>query len=187
MLVVVRHARPVVSVGLPPAQWPLSQEGEAAAAALGPVLLEEVVRPQVVSSTEAKALATARACFPHGEIVEDDRLTEVTRPSFDDVEELYREAAAYFDGESPDGWESADAVAERFDRCLSGLGQEGDLVAFTHGTALTVWLSRRFDLREPFRWWCDLRMPDAWVVGSTGAGVTRLMARRPAGPSLDHS
>ena len=183
MLIIVRHARPRVDPAKPAAEWTLSEEGTAAASALGPLLRGHVVRPRVVSSPERKALETARTSFPGHTVISDERLAEAAKPWFDTAEELHRATAAYLAGEAAAGWEDAEAVAQRFDLCMSDPGQVGDVVAFTHGTALAVWLSRRRQLSDPFDWWRNLKAPDAWMVGPTADDLVRIGAPDSTGQS----
>lgn len=161
-MILVRHAKSIVVPAVPAAQWELAPDAAAAAAALGARLSGVTT---VVSSDESKAMATA-AALGLGDPTPDDEFREVTRPFYDDADELTRAVAAWFAGTVVPGWETfADAVG-RFDHGLGWHAPEG-LVVVTHGTVMTAWLQARGLLDDAFAFWRDLRMPDAWTLSPT--------------------
>jgi 2,3-bisphosphoglycerate-dependent phosphoglycerate mutase len=165
MLVLIRHAMPVVEPGVPPHRWQLGEEGRAQARALGRDI-RAIPRPAYfVASDEPKAAQTIRE-MTDADVPLDPGFAEVRRPSSwsDDYRSLAR---AYADGEAHAGWESHAAVARRFDEAVSrhgaAAGADGAiLVVGTHGLAPTVWLASRLRLApSPGAFWAALRFPDA--------------------------
>jgi broad specificity phosphatase PhoE len=156
-VILVRHAKSVVDPTTPPAEWALADGAREAAAALG----RHLHGTRVIASTEAKAIATGEA-LGLGPVVTSADLCEVARPWYDDADALTRDAQRWFGGDDVDGWETfADAVA-RFGRAL-----DGQSVVVTHGTVMTAWIAAQELVKDPFAFWRDLRMPDAWEVGRT--------------------
>jgi broad specificity phosphatase PhoE len=126
--------------------WPLSQEGEAQAAALVPAPIWEEVSI-LYSSPESKALATARpASATHGlEIEEDKRLRKARRPA-GWIEDYKGAVRRYLEhpGDPLEEWESAPDVIARMVECLGEIStiHPGKTVAVcVHGLALTLYLS----------------------------------------------
>jgi broad specificity phosphatase PhoE len=147
----VRHAPVVLELDRPASLWELSSEGRAAAeelaARLAPV-------PRVLSSPEAKAVATAEplARLSGVPLEVDERLREVARESnLPDVESHRAAVRAYLDGEAIAGWEAADLARARFAAALDGLD---DVAVVTHATVLTLFLGYDFDA------WARIALPD---------------------------
>jgi len=129
MLTLVRHAQTVIDPAVPNAEWVLSEQGRAAAAALaltGPAL----------SSSEPKAMETARLAGL--DAVVDDRLREASRPWSDTYD---ADVERYLAGEPLPGWEPAAAVIERMTAALDGF----DGVAVSHGLAIALYLGLPFE------------------------------------------
>ena len=163
----VRHARPIVDPSQPPAEWALSQEGTDAASHLGRLLGTAAT---VVSSTEAKAIATA-AALDLGEVTVDAALGEVSRPWYEDGKLLRRDVETWFAGDDVEGWESRATAVERFNQALRQAEPEG-LVVVTHGTVMTAWLQEFGAVSNALRFWTNLRQPDAWRVDLSRGAVT---------------
>ncbi|MBS0471005.1 MAG: histidine phosphatase family protein [Proteobacteria bacterium] len=168
-IVFVRHARPRIVEGVPSAEWELDAEGRRAAE-----LLAERLRvytfPEAVCSPEPKALATAQPIARKFGIpvVIDEGLSEHQRRTVDIVsrEIAERRIAALFDnpGDVVFGEESADACFARFSCAIkSRLPSEKDLLFVTHGTVLTIFLSRVCGF-EPMPFWHKLGLPSAVVL-----------------------
>lgn len=141
-LVLVRHALPLVDEGTPPADWPLSPEGEQAAAELADRLPGFAT---LVTSPEVKAAATLApaARFREDPVVPDARFREVDRPDEPWGEEAHRARRAYLDGQLAPGWEAHSDVVRRFGAGVdwwSRLSGDRPLVVASHGMAMTVWL-----------------------------------------------
>ena len=169
-LILVRHALPAFGPDVPPDEWPLSDEGLAAARALVAHLPSEA---RLVASTEPKAYQTLE---PAGAVLRDPRFGEVRRegePWDGPFRELRR---SYVSGADHPGWEPRVVVAARFDagvREYLAVAGERPLVVATHGMAMTVWISMRFGLPDPGQFWADLRFPDALAIDLANAQVSR--------------
>jgi broad specificity phosphatase PhoE len=126
----VRHAMTVIEPGVPSAEWGLSEDGVAAAAALR--LPELPVR----TSSEPKAIATAVAAG--WTATPDPRLVEVRRPWLGDDYEAH--VARYLGGEELDGWEPRAHALARLRDALDGF----DGIAVTHGLAIALYADLAF-------------------------------------------
>jgi broad specificity phosphatase PhoE len=167
MLVLVRHAMPVVEPLTLPDRWVLSNEGKAAAAKL---VLPQGAR--LVASGEPKAIQTLAHA---GEVTSDTRFNEVRRvePFSDDFREIRR---AYVEGENHPDWELREEVVARFDEGIAAYPQR-PLVVASHGMAMTLWLTARIGLAEPGEFWAGLRFPDALAIDPEKRAWTRLDLR----------
>ncbi|GAA1793063.1 hypothetical protein GCM10009682_13660 [Luedemannella flava] len=157
MIVLVRHAMPLIDPDADPATWPLSPEGEAAARALGPSLPADAV---LVASDEPKAHATL-ALATGLDVTADARLREVTRPREPYRDDFAHARRAYVSGSPPPGWEPPSAVVARIDAAIVAHRVEGrPLVLAGHGMAFTTWLSARGLIADAAAFWSALRLPD---------------------------
>ncbi|MEY2473738.1 MAG: hypothetical protein QOK28_3067 [Actinomycetota bacterium] len=154
-MILVRHAKSVVEPTVAPADWALAEGAHEAAAELG----RHLRGARVLASTERKAIETAEA-LGVGPATTSEAFCEVTRPWYDDGDAMARDAQRWFAGETVDGWERFEAAVDRF-----AAGVLTDAVIVTHGTVMTAWLLSASFVTDPFAFWRDLRMPDAWEVG----------------------
>ena len=162
MIILVRHAMPKLEPGVDPARWTLSDDGVAAAQALGHLLPVGAV---LVSSDEPKAHATLTAMVSGRPVTLDPRLREVARPiePFDD--EFRAARLAYVGGHPPDGWEHPAEVTARIGRAIIDHRIAGrPLILAGHGMAFTTWLSAHRLIEDPPAFWSDLRFPDLVLV-----------------------
>jgi broad specificity phosphatase PhoE len=168
MLILVRHAMPVVDPETDPGQWELSAEGHAAARALtlppGALL---------VASAEPKARQTLE---PSGQVMMDSRFNEIDREEAfaGDFRERRR---SYVEGAAHSRWESQADVAGRFDEGIADWLAKAagrPLVIGTHGMAMTVWLHSRIGLADPGAFWWALKLPQAFAIGLSPKSVTPL-------------
>jgi broad specificity phosphatase PhoE len=156
VILLVRHAMPVVDPSTPAEQWHLGAEGRAAARLLAPLA------GHFVASTEPKAVETLEE-VAGGPVATDAGFAEVRRPHVwgDD----YRATArAYLRGVRQEGWEPQEEVAERFEAAIARHRRDADvLVVGTHGLVSTLWLAGRCGI-EPVPFWEALRFPDLVAV-----------------------
>ncbi|HZZ34354.1 MAG TPA: histidine phosphatase family protein, partial [Caulobacteraceae bacterium] len=142
-LILVKHAMPAIDPALPSAQWPLSEGGRAAAAALA-----EKVRPlapqRLAASTEPKAeeTAIAMALVLGLPVTLDPSFVEHRRPQadFGDREAFEAKVKALFDrpSERAFGAESADEAHARFTTALTVHRMDpSPLMVVSHGTVIT--------------------------------------------------
>lgn len=159
-LTLLRHAMPEVDASAPPGDWHLSTEGATAAADLS-------IRGTVaVSSPERKALQTTALAtgISRDAIVQDARFREVDRD--EQLHAGFRDARRAWIAdrldERHDGWETPEAVAQRFHEGLLAHPAE-HLVVGTHGMALTAWMAAQ-GLVDPGKdavsFWETLRFPE---------------------------
>lgn len=166
----VRHAMAVLDDGVHPSEWHLDGPGREAAVQWSARLEVGDGIGALVTSTEPKALETARAIAEQWDTVvtEDDRLREAVRPW---IGPGYRAVAhRYLRGEQPEGWEPHVTVAERMAAAVAeaegrAATARGPAIVVSHGLALAIHLGDRlgedFD-RETF--WSRLAFPDAWAL-----------------------
>ena len=84
--------------------------------------------------------------------------------------------ASYLKGEAVHGWEPRDDVGARLavlETDFSSL--ETDLIIVSHGLLLTIWLDRRIGLEDPYWFWSNLQMPDAWVADFEDKSLQRIV------------
>ena len=147
----VRHAQVTLELDRPASTWRLSDEGRAAA--------EELARrlapvPRVVSSPEAKALATAEplARLSGVEVEVDERLREVERAANLPDAETHRAAVrVYLAGGPVEGWEPQDDARRRFAAAVEPIDQAA---LDTHATVLALLLGYGFEE------WTGIALPD---------------------------
>jgi broad specificity phosphatase PhoE len=175
-LILVRHARPLVSPDQVPGSWPLSEDGlvdsrrlrfpvrDIAGAAGADVVT-------IVSSTEQKAVETA-GVLGLGTVHTDERLCEVARPWYEDKRSFREAVHQFLTGALTPGWESFDDAAARFDSAVVDLA--GPAVVVSHGTVMSAWLGLRIPGFDSVSFWEQLRMPDAWLVDLSAQSVVRL-------------
>lgn len=150
--------------------WTLSDAGREAAKALASRLLRFGFA-DLFSSPEPKAMQTAQIIADRigGQIQTDVRLREHERSSvgFLERDRFKASIASIFD--KPDviayGDESADAVYARFSSAIDDAvaRSTGPVAAVTHGTAITIYVSRLVGI-APMPFWTRLGMPVAIVI-----------------------
>jgi broad specificity phosphatase PhoE len=171
-LVLIRHSQPEFVTGVPASTWRLSAEGRWRCTTLAQQLAYQ--KPtRVITSLEPKAVET-------GQIVADilslplesvPGLHEHERPEA--VSSLARESfrtrvAALFDhpSELVFGNETADEAHGRFSAALAELTacyQNSNLAVVTHGTVMTLYVSRAVGL-DPVSFWRRLGLPSFAVL-----------------------
>ena len=167
---------PQIDPATDPATWPLGPEGRAAARRLGRRLPSGAF---LVASDEPKAWQTLAPAGERG-VLRDPRLREVRRTEqFNgDFRRLRR---SYVSGADIPGWEPRREVVHRFAAAIGAATERAarrDVVAASHGMAITVWLAATLALADPSAFWADLSFPDVLVVDLEAATVTRPDAGR---------
>jgi 2,3-bisphosphoglycerate-dependent phosphoglycerate mutase len=169
VLILVKHAMPAIDPARPSAEWPLSEEGRAAACALAEKV--RTLAPQrLAASTEPKAEETALAMaqvlgLP---VTLDPSFVEHRRPEADygTREAFEAKVMALFDrpAERVFGAESADEAHARFTTALTVHRMDpSPLIVVAHGTVITLWVAHRFGI-APFAFWKSLTLPCAVVI-----------------------
>jgi broad specificity phosphatase PhoE len=176
-LILVRHAAPRIVESEASTSWALSDEGRAAAAVLGQKL-RRFAPAALVASPEPKATETARIV---GEALAlsatpDEGLVEHKRPGLKFVEQaafqssvrsiFKRPSERLFDGES------ADEAFARFESAITRHSAR-PLVAATHGTVLSIYVSRKAG-GDVFAFWSSLKLPEAIVLDGEGRIIERI-------------
>ncbi len=121
------------------------------AATCGPVRNAEPARPP-------------RSAFPLAAAGVRAQLSEVKKPWYASADEHANAVEKYLSGEAVEHWESRDAVVRRITQLKSDFGSLESLALVSHGLLITTWLHSEIGLDDPFSFWSDLRMPDAWEV-----------------------
>lgn len=175
-LILVKHAEPVVDPRAPPNRWELSERGELQGSTLAERLRRYDTSEVIVASEEPKAVQTAFAVarrlgrrvetFPG--LHEHDR----TGAPFGTRAEFERAAETFFEnpGELVWGNETAEEALARFTLAMDGvLGRypTGDLIVVSHGTVITLFLSRVLDV-DSYGFWRQLGLPSFCVLESPG-------------------
>lgn len=167
-LILVKHSMPVLEPGIPSSQWQLSNTGKQRCTVLAQHLA--AYQPfQLYSSLEPKAVQTAELIA--GILGVDwhtyPGLHEHERPQagLSSQKQFHENVRRFF--EQPTdvifGTESADQAYLRFATALNNLAQDQsstrhNLVVVTHGTVLTLFVSRRCGL-PAYPFWEQLGLP----------------------------
>lgn len=183
-LILIKHARPQVDPERPPHEWPLSDEGRAAAGRLAERLRGTGIA-RVYHSDEAKALETADVLAAAlGVPVEyRDGLHEHDRSNVPHMRsnEYISHMELFFrrPGECVLGLESADACAARFAEAVGSItaAHPAETVAIvSHGTVIALFLAG-LGAGHPFDLWRRMGLPSYAVVDVGGRRVTQLVER----------
>ena len=102
------------------------------------------------------------------------RPCEAHRTWYAQADELAGAVAAYLNGEIVEGWERRDDVIARLASLTADLTPKESVVVVTHGIVLTTWLQHEIGLEDPFVFWTNLRMPDAWELDLTDKSLERI-------------
>jgi len=108
-----------------------------------------------------------------------EQLAEVKKPRYATADEHADAVAGYLKGEPVRGWERRDDVVSRLAELETGIASlEDDLIVVSHGVLLTTWLDHDRGLADPYWFWSNLRMPDAWVVDCEDSSLERIQPAR---------
>jgi broad specificity phosphatase PhoE len=172
-VLLVRHAEPLMSGGSPAAAWPLTEEGRSEARALGTRLADR--RPAVIwTSPERRARETAALTFPSVAAEARSQLGEVQKPWYSSPDEHANAVVRYLRGDVVAGWEHRNAVIARMARLQSSFGSIDPVVLVSHGLFITTWLDHETGLDDPYWFWTNLRMPDAWELDLDEKSCSRI-------------
>lgn len=174
-VVLVRHAESVVAEGTPPTQQPLTDQGRHDSTLVGGRLFNGSTATAVWTSPQRKACETAAFGFPSFVAHVRKRLREVIRPRYAQPDQVARAAAAYLTGEVANGWERLDDVVARLTSLATDFAPWGRVIVVSHGTRLTVGLDHAIRPRDPFSFWSNLRVPDAWELNLEEWSVARIV------------
>jgi len=171
-LILVRHAAPATDACVAANQWPLSDAGRRSVHGLAQALAP--FWPAVlVSSREAKAAETAALLARElgTKYTTAPGLQEQSRASLGWVSDQEFEAgiATLFSrpAEAVFGDESADQAYERFRAAVTGLldqHPDENVVLVTHGTVMTLLVTRAEDGQDPLAFWHQLGLPAVAVL-----------------------
>ncbi len=172
MLILVKHAMPLVLATSPARDWPLSEAGRGQCAVLGqklkPYAPEVVVASVELKATETGRLVAGRLRLPFYTaegLHEHDR----TKVGLLPAAEFERSVRAFFDRprELVFGGETAEQAGERFQGAVARvLEQHADracVVIVAHGTVISLFVARATG-REPFHLWKELGLPSFVVL-----------------------
>jgi broad specificity phosphatase PhoE len=176
-LILIRHAAPTQDPHVPPPQWPLSDQGRAAARALA-AKLKHLAPVAAVSSPEIKALETVRI-LTEGlglEVATDPAFAELHRPKWPFSDTATFEARVCRLLENPhlsvEGAEPAGEAAARFSEGLFRYAAR-PLMVGTHGTILSAYLGLETgELTGDL--WKSLRLPEALVLDAQSQLIERI-------------
>jgi broad specificity phosphatase PhoE len=131
-----------------------------------------------VDDPERRARETAALAFPLVVASLQDQLGEVKKPWYASADEVTDATREYLKGEAVEGWERREDVISRTAQLKSDFGASERLVLVSHGVFLTTWLDQEIGLDDPFSFWSDLRMPDAWVADFEDGSLKRIVAAK---------
>jgi broad specificity phosphatase PhoE len=162
-VLLVRHAEPLPSGETAGAESPLSEKGRIEASALGSCFADGPLAV-VWTSPERRACETAALSFPSVAAEVRSQLSEVNKPWYASSDEHADSVAKYLRGEVVAGWEPREAVIDRIAQLKVGFGSFDSIVLVSHGLLITTWLDHEIGVDDPFSFWSNLRMPDAWEL-----------------------
>jgi broad specificity phosphatase PhoE len=189
-LILIRHGKPDIKQDLPSSLWPLSQSALTAVSSLANKLkLRGFDIKGIACSPEVKAVATAKTIAetlaPGLEVETNPDLAEHKRTSTSflpreefegKIKELFKTPGILVFGE-----ETADEAFQRFGQAVKriegkreGNGRGGDVLVATHGTVISIFVSRRLGV-DPWTFWKELEMPMAIVISEEEMEVIRPM------------
>ena len=174
-LLLIRHAQPLVAEGTPADDWPLTDKGRFDAGALVGRLADRSMTTIVYTSPERKARETAALAFPSVAAQVREQLREVKRPWYAKPKEFTHAVAEYLKGEVVEGWESREDIAVRLASLTADSAPWERTVVVTHGVLLTTWLHQVVGLEDPFGFWSNLRIPDAWELDREESSLERVV------------
>jgi broad specificity phosphatase PhoE len=138
-------------------------------------LARQCAASTVWTSPERRASETAALAFPSLALGVREQLIEVTKPWYPSADDHAGAVARYLRGEAIEGWERREDVATRMGQLQRDAGSFECLVVVSHGLLLTTWLEHEIGLDDPFSFWSNLRMPDAWELSPEERSLTRLV------------
>jgi broad specificity phosphatase PhoE len=178
LLHLVRHGRPLIEPGRPTSGWRLKDPPAPELRRLRAFLEANVSSATWHSSSEPKALATARALTDR-EVEVDPGLREVIRtdwfPDRRDFEAAVSQGFAAPSRAARPGWESFDQARGRVGRVLAGIVERSttDVVLVGHGTAWTLLVAEITGRSPDLDAWQRLSMPDLCSLDLTSRSVAR--------------
>ena len=92
------------------------------------------------------------------------QLSEVHKPWFASSDADAKAAVDYLRGDVVAGWERRADVIARIAELRSGFRFFDRIALVCHGLFITTWLDSEMGLTDPFVFWSELRMPDAWEL-----------------------
>jgi broad specificity phosphatase PhoE len=176
-LVLVRHASAEIDAAVPPALWPLTDAGRAAARARARAPAWREVR-RLFTSPERKAAGTTYIIAGPRAITVTavEELREVERPTGRWLADYPTAVAAWLaqPGEPVHGWKPAEAAFERICACIARLrGLEAEPFAVVgHGLTLSLDVAALTG-QAPLTVWDTLRMPGMAVVDVPSGRIVR--------------
>jgi broad specificity phosphatase PhoE len=184
-LILVRHAAPSMDACVASNQWPLSEAGRASVPALAQAL-SPYWPAALISSREAKAAETAallaRALGTRFTTV--PGLQEHGRASVGWVSdaEFHAGLAGLFarPAEVVFGDESADQAYERFRAAVNDvldLFPDQNVAVVTHGTVMTLLITRNESNPDPLAFWHRLGLPAVAVLSRPDLALERLIEK----------
>ena len=174
-LILIKHSQPQIDPFVPSREWHLSQEGQLRCKPLADKLAT-YAPGIIVSSTEPKAIETARIVAEHldkpFEVVEGLHEHDRSNVPFYSPQVFEQAVANFF--QKPDelvfGRETALQAQQRFSQAIeSVLAKYGDetVAIVAHGTVITLFVAAHREI-EPFAFWKRLGLPALVVMERVG-------------------
>ena len=171
-LILVRHSIPKINPDIPSFQWHLSDEGRKLCFQLAENLKVYTVKviftsPENKAQETAKILASQLGNVPvnvHDGLREHDRRNvSWVEDSFDELMRMFYKHPA----EKVFGLETALQAAERIEKAIEDCWKQEvgyDKLIVSHGTVMSLYVSRVVRGVTPFEFWKQLKMPMAMVL-----------------------
>jgi broad specificity phosphatase PhoE len=171
MLILVRHAQPIIDSNKPSAEWQLSADGRNRSRELAEQL--RTYQPDIViTSREPKAAETGRIIaetlglpYETAENLHEHRRTG----EFVGQEKFQQQVRGFFERptELVFGLETAEQALERFETAVSqviGRHPNKNIIIAAHGTVMTLFIAAHNPTIAPLPFWQQLQMPDYFIL-----------------------
>ncbi len=182
-LILVRHSIPEVDPAVPSFQWHLSDEGRRRCLQLAENLETYTIKI-IFTSPENKAQETARILasqLDNVPVAVHEGLREHDRRNVgwvgDGFDEMLRKFYEH-PTEKVFGLETALQASERIEKAIADCWKQGtgyDMVIVSHGTVMSLYVSRVVRGVTPFEFWKQLKMPTAIVMNMPSAKVVSIL------------
>lgn len=180
-LLLIRHAQPEITPGVPARLWPLSAQGRESAHQLAQLITATYRPAALFASPEDKARETASIIgsslgLPVA-IIPDLREHEREHTSWLGAAAWEATLTAFFSRptELIFGEETARQALQRFQAAIESILSaypSGDLAVVTHGTVLTLFVAHHNPRLDALALWRSLKLPELVVLDLPGFKLT---------------
>jgi broad specificity phosphatase PhoE len=172
LLILVKHAQPVLDATTPPREWELARAGEVQAERLADALrrylpFELVCSPEIKARRTSEIVA-ARLGIPTTTVEDLRELDRPALPIMTDDEHAALNARVFVERDrAVIGDESASSALRRFDQAVLAISSERprhNLVVIAHGTVISLFVASANPSVDAFSLWKGLGCPSMVIL-----------------------